>query len=270
MPTLVHNHFLVDPGSHIRLRDIDPADTGKLRKKTARQELEDVKTDLNELQSMLYANKRAALLVVLQGMDTSGKDGTIKHVMSAFNPQGCQVTSFKVPTEEERDHDFLWRVHRAVPRMGMVGIFNRSHYEDVLVARVDELVPHKVWEARYEAINAFEKFLADNGTIILKFCLHISKDEQRGRLQDRLEDPTDHWKFRTGDLTAREKWDDYMGAYEDAVNRCSTPWAPWYVIPADKKWYRNLIISRIVVARLRQLNMEWPALDPGMKGIEIK
>jgi PPK2 family polyphosphate:nucleotide phosphotransferase len=209
------------------------------------------------------------VLVILQGMDTSGKDGTIKHVMGAFNPQGCQVTGFKVPTEEELAHDFLWRVHRSVPRKGMVGIFNRSQYEDVLVVRVEKLAPKEIWSARYEAINAFEKLLADSGTVIVKFYLHISKEEQLERLRDRLQDPTDQWKFRVGDLAARERWEDYMAAYEDALSRCSTPWAPWYVIPADRKWYRNLVISRILVDRLRALNMEWPPLEEEARGITL-
>jgi PPK2 family polyphosphate:nucleotide phosphotransferase len=220
--------------------------------------LKDQRDRLRDLQAVLWAEGKHALLIILQAMDAGGKDGTIKHVMRGVNPQGCQVTGFKVPTQEELDHDFLWRVHKAVPRRGYIGIFNRSHYEDVLVVRVDELVPEAVWRQRYEQINHFEKLLADTGTTILKFYLHISKQEQRERFEARLDDPHKNWKFSMGDLEKRAQWDDYMEAYNEALSRCSTPWAPWYVVPADHKWYRNAVISRILVETLEGLDMRYP------------
>jgi len=260
----------VATGAKVRLSDYDPAETGEWKKKAAQEELLGLKKRLNDLQELLYATKKHALLVVLQGMDTSGKDGAIRHVMSAFNPQGCAVASFKVPTREELAHDFLWRVHKVTPPRGMVGIFNRSHYEDVLVVRVDGLAPQEVWACRYDAINAFERLLADNGVIVAKFFLHISKEEQKQRLSDRLNTPHSHWKFKVGDLTARAKWDEYMQAYEDALSRCSSDYAPWYIVPANKKWYRNLVISRILVETLEALPLEWPPLEPAACGIIIE
>jgi len=261
--------FWVKPGTRARLSEHDPEDTHDVKKEEAREEQAKLDGRLNELQELLYATEERALLVVLQGMDCSGKDGVIKHVVGAFNPQGCEVTSFKVPTAEELAHDFLWRVHKAVPRRGKVGIFNRSHYEDVLVGRVENLVPESVWEKRYDAINAFEQLLADNGVLIAKFFLHISPDEQKERLLDRYQDSHEHWKFRVGDLKTRAKWDEYERAYEEALSRCSTDVAPWYVVPGNKKWYRNLIVSRILVELLEGLNMEWPPLEPEAEGITI-
>ncbi len=262
--------YLIQPGSQVSLAEMDPADTGEWTKKTAKLELETLKERLNELQQLLYATQKHALLVVLQGMDTSGKDGTIKHVMGAFNPQGVQVTSFKVPTAEELAHDFMWRVHHNTPRLGMAGIFNRSHYEDVLVVRVEELVPESVWSARYELINAFERGLQLAGTVIIKLYLHISKGEQRRRLEKRLREPRSHWKFHMGDLRARARWRDYEIAYEEALSRCSTEAAPWYVVPADHKWYRNLVVSEILLKHLSALQLEWPPLEPEAKGIVIE
>jgi PPK2 family polyphosphate:nucleotide phosphotransferase len=266
----MHEHYILTPDEPARLaeRTTQPIEEG-LRKKKARALLAELQPRLNELQTLLYANRKHSLLLVLQGMDTSGKDGVIKHVVGAFNPQGCQVTGFKVPTSAELAQDYLWRVHRVTPPKGMVGIFNRSHYEDVVVVRVESLVPQEVWGKRYEHINAFEKLLADNGTVILKFFLHISHDEQRERLADRLADPTAHWKFNPSDLEARNKWDDYMAAYEDALERCNTPYAPWYIIPADRKWYRNLVVSRILLDRLEALQMEWPPLHEAWRDITI-
>ena len=266
---IVENRFWVEPGSKTLLKDHDPSDTREWTKKSALKALLPLRRQLNELQQLLYATEKHGLLVVLQGMDTGGKDGVIKHVMSAFNPQGCQVSSFKVPSKDELAHDFLWRVHKVTPRRGMVGIFNRSHYEDVLVVRVNSLVPKAVWRRRYEAINEFEEILAESGVIVLKFFLHISKEEQKERLSDRLADPTEHWKFRAGDLDARARWNDYTVAYEEAINRCSTKHAPWYIIPADKKWYRNLLVSQILVKTLQSLEMEWPHLESEAEGIEI-
>ena len=213
---------------------------------------------LDELQYLLYAEHQHALLIVLQGMDASGKDGTIRHVMSGFNPQGCRVTAFKVPTSEEADHDFLWRVHRAVPAKGDIAIFNRSHYEDVLVARVRTLVPKEVWSRRYEQINQFESLLKENDVTIVKLFLHISKDEQKERLEERLKDPTKQWKLAVADFDNRKYWDEYIAAYEDALARCSTDAAPWYIIPADRNWVRNLAITQILVETLESLKMKLP------------
>jgi PPK2 family polyphosphate:nucleotide phosphotransferase len=260
----------IEPGTEVSLSAYDPADAGGVKKSEALDELATLSKRLAELQTLLYANGKNALLIVLQGTDTSGKDGVVKHVAGAFNPQGVQVTSFKAPTEEELAHDFLWRIHKATPRRGMVGIYNRSHYEDVLVVRVENLVPKPVWQARYAAINAFEETLTQAGVIVVKFFLHISKDEQRARLIERLNDPKAHWKFRASDLTTRAKWDEYVRAYEVALTKCSTEHAPWYIIPGDKKWYRNLAISRILVDRLAALNMQWPPLEPAAQGIKIE
>ena len=251
--------FLVTPGSQVRLADHDPDFTGAYADKASTKAKRKAYVDrLQDLQEVLWAEGKHSLLIVLQATDAGGKDGTIKHVFRGVNPQGCRVTSFKVPTEEELDHDFLWRVHKAVPRRGQIGIFNRSHYEDVLVVRVEELAPEAVWRQRYEQINHFEKLLADAGTTILKFFLHISRDEQKERFEDRLQDPTKCWKFSGGDLKKRERWDDYVLAYEEALSRCSTPWAPWFVIPANHKWYRNLAISQIIVEALEKLDMRYP------------
>jgi PPK2 family polyphosphate:nucleotide phosphotransferase len=236
--------ILVPAGTQVDLTDYDPGYTGDYRdKEAAEAELKRNGKRLQELQEVLWAEGKHALLVVLQAMDAGGKDGAIKHVMRGVNPQGCQVTSFKVPSEEERDHDYLWRVHKAMPRRGYIGIFNRSHYEDVLVVRVHNLVPEAVWQARYEHINHFEKLLADTGTTILKFYLHISKEEQKQRFEARLRDPRKNWKFSIRDVEKRKDWDHYMRAFEDALSRCSTPWAPWYIVPANRKWYRNLVVS---------------------------
>ncbi|MHB9034031.1 MAG: polyphosphate kinase 2 family protein [Anaerolineae bacterium] len=262
--------YLVQTDSKITLADFKTDDTDGLDKKQTLEKLADLRLDLNRLQQLLYAEGRHGLLVVLQGMDTSGKDGVCRHVMSAFNPQGVQITSFKVPTAEELSHDFLWRIHRAVPRLGMVGIFNRSQYEDVLVVRVESLVPAKEWHRRYELINDFEESLTNSGLEVLKFFLHISKEEQRTRLQDRLEDPTEYWKFNVADLKTRAKWDEYQAAYEDVLNRCSPKNAPWYIIPADKKWFRNLLISQILKERLEALKLEWPPLADDAKGLTIE
>ena len=262
--------FRVKPGEKVSLADHDPADTGGVTKKQASEMVAELQGRLNELQELLYATEKYGLLVVLQGMDTSGKDGVIKHVVGTFNPQGCQVTAFKVPSSEELAHDFLWRIHKAVPGRGQVGIFNRSHYEDVLVVRVEGLVPEPVWRERYEAISEFEEALAENGIVVVKFFLHISKEEQRKRMEERLADRCEYWKFRLGDLKARAKWDEYMAAYEDALNRCSAEHAPWYIIPADRKWYRNLVISQILAETLGGLEMEWPPLEPGAEGIKIE
>jgi PPK2 family polyphosphate:nucleotide phosphotransferase len=262
--------FLVPPDADVRLVDYDPAYTGEFQDKDeTKDELKRNVKRLRDLQRVLWAESKHALLIVLQALDAGGKDGTIRHVFRGVNPQGCQVTSFKVPTEEELAHDFLWRIHKAVPRRGYIGIFNRSHYEDVLVVRVHNLVPEASWRPRYEQINQFEKLLADAGTTILKFFLHISREEQKERFEARLRDPRKNWKFSMGDVKERGHWDEYMRAYEEAMNRCSTSWAPWYVIPADHKWYRNLAISRILVDTLEELEMRYPPPLPDADRIVI-
>jgi len=262
--------FLIPPGSQVALSDFDAGYTGHYRSKAeTKEELKRNVEKLRDLQELLWAEGKHALLIVLQAMDAGGKDGTIKHVMRGVNPQGCQVTSFKVPTEEELDHDFLWRIHRATPRRGFIGIFNRSHYEDVLVVRVHNLVPEEVWQQRYEQINKFEKLLADTGTTILKFFLYISKEEQKERFEARLLDPRKNWKFSSKDVEERKLWDTYMAAYEDALSRCSTPWAPWYIVPADKKWFRNLSVSGIIVRALEGLELRYPPPLPGAESIQI-
>jgi PPK2 family polyphosphate:nucleotide phosphotransferase len=224
-------------------------------------ETKDLLKRLGELQAMLYADGRFALLVVLQARDAGGKDGTVRKVFGACNPLGCQVTSFKTPTPLELSHDYLWRVHQAVPAKGMLGIFNRSHYEDVLVVRVKDIVPKAIWSKRYDQINEFERMLDDNRVKIIKFFLHISPDEQAKRLRDRLSDPKKNWKFRAGDLDDRALWDDYTKAYRDALRLCSTPWAPWYVVPADDKKARNYFIARTVVDTLDALGLRYPKAD---------
>lgn len=248
----------VAPGSRVDLTALDPRDTHGISKSDAVDELEATRERLAGLQERLWAEDRQRILVVLQGMDTSGKGGTIEHVMGGLNPAGVVVTSFKVPTPVELAHDYLWRVHARVPQNGQVGIFDRSHYEDVLVVRVHELVPKKTWSRRFEQINAFERLLSEEGTTIIKCYLHISPEEQAERLQARLDDPTKRWKFRMGDLETRKRWDDFRAAYEDVLNRCSTSWAPWYVIPADRKWFRNLAVSRILLETLEELDPQYP------------
>ena len=262
--------FKVKPGSKVRLSDWDPDDTGKQRhKKDAESNLAHVIERLDVLQYLLYAENRRAVLVVLQAMDAGGKDGTIRQVMSGLNPQACRVTSFKQPSTEELAHDFLWRIHKAVPRKGEIGIFNRSHYEDVLVVRVHDLVPREVWSQRYDQINEFEKHLAESNITVLKFFLHISKDEQLKRFQARLQDSTKTWKFGEADITERERWDDYVQAYEDALSRCSTKHAPWYIIPANHKWFRNLAVAQIIADTLEGFDMKFPKPTIDVSKIKI-
>src|SRR6266852_3352300 len=247
---------IVKPGSKLRLKDRDPDETfGKSRSDKA---LEKTLERLQRLQHLLYADRRYALLIVLQALDAGGKDGTIRHVMSGVNPQGCKVTAFKVPSSEERSHDFLWRVHKAVPEQGDMGIFNRSHYEDVLVARVHHIVPKEVWSKRYRHMNDFERMLSENGVSILKFFLHISKEEQKRRLQARIFDPLRNWKLSLADFEERKYWDDYLKAYEDALHKCSTSWAPWHVIPADHKWFRNYLVAELTVQALEDMKLKYP------------
>lgn len=259
------------PKTEIRLDDLNSAYTGNLSgKKEAQKELAENTEALADLGYRLYAENRRALLVILQGMDTSGKDGTIRHAMKGFNPQSCRVTAFKTPTAEELDHDFLWRIHRKTPGRGEVGIFNRSHYEDVLIVRVHNLVPREEWRSRYERINAFEQLLRDDGIKIVKIFLHISKEEQRKRLQARLDDPKKRWKFRRADIDERRLWDDYVRAYDEALTRCNTPHAPWYIVPADKKWYRNLVVSRVLRHALEEMDPQIPPPEKDLDGMVVE
>jgi PPK2 family polyphosphate:nucleotide phosphotransferase len=260
--------FRVRPGTRVKLKEIDPAFKDRHENhNAATEEIEGYQKRLRELQELLYAERRRSLLVCLQAMDTGGKDGTINHVMSAMNPQGCRVAAFRQPSAEEAAHDFLWRVHRVAPARGEIAIFNRSHYEDVLIVRVHHLVPEQVWSRRYERINAFEKGLVEHDTHLLKFYLHISKEEQLKRFKDRLDNPVKQWKISEADYKERSFWDDYMAAYEDALSRCSTEHAPWYVIPADHKWFRNLAVARIVVEHMEGLQMSYPKPTVDLKQI---
>ena len=251
--------FKVQPGSRVKLKDIDASYKDRHENhEDAIAEIEKYRKRLRDLQDMFYADGRRALLICLQAVDTGGKDGTITHFLSAMSPQGCRVVPFRQPSVEEASHDFLWRIHRATPGRGQVVIFNRSHYEDVLVARVHSLVPKHVWFGRYDRINAFELGLVDAGTEILKFYLHISSEEQLSRFKERLDDPTKHWKISEADYKEHRYWDDYMAAYEEALSRCSTKPAPWFIIPANHKWFRNLAVARIVVEHLEGLDLRYP------------
>ena len=265
-----YTSYRVEPGAGISLSEIDPGASEHYRKKReVREELEANRRRIVELQARLYAENQKGLLIVLQATDTGGKDGTIRHVFEGVNPQGCRVSSFKAPSAEEANHDFLWRYHKSAPAKGRIGIFNRSHYEDVLVVRVKGLVDQEVWRARYGQINAFESNLVANGVTVLKFFLHISKDEQKRRLQSRLDDPEKRWKFSSSDLTERAAWDDYQRAFEDAINNCSTEQAPWHVVPANKKWYRNLVVARAIADTLERMDPRFPSVEPGLEDIEI-
>lgn len=253
-----------------KLGKVDPMSTPcAVEKGDAEDALDATHERLNELQEILYAEAKHAVLVVLQAMDTGGKDGTIRRVLGPLNPQGVRVSSFKQPTPEELAHDFLWRIHQEVPAKGMIRIFNRSHYEDVLVVRVHGMVPESEINRRYEQINTFERSLSENGVTILKFCLHISKEEQKQRLQDRLDRPDKHWKFSSGDLAERELWDNYMDAYETALSRCSTPWAPWYVVPANRKWYRDFAVGHILLDTLEDMDLRYPEPEAGLDKIVV-
>ena len=263
------NQFRVTPGSKVDLEKIDPNDKGDYESKdAARQETEEEIERMRQLQYLMYAEGKHSLLICLQGRDAAGKDGTINHVLWAMNPQGCTVKGFKVPTAEEAAHDFLWRYHKEMPARGQVTIFNRSHYEDVLVVRVHNLVPRQVWSQRYEQINAFEKHLADNGTHILKFYLHIDADEQLERFKSRIDDATKHWKISDSDYAERPYWDDYTKAFEAMLSKCSSDHAPWFVVPANRKWFRNLAISKIINDYLESLAMTFP--DPRVDIDDIK
>ena len=265
------DRYLVTPGSEPDLDGRDPRDTAAfpVDKGEGKRQLGALNDRLESLQELLYAEGKHKVLVVLQAMDTGGKDGTIRHVFDGVNPQGVKVASFKKPTPNELAHDYLWRVHRHTPGSGEITIFNRSHYEDVLVVRVHELVPEERWRRRYDQINAFEQLLAEEGTTILKFFLHISKEEQAERLRARLDEPTKQWKFSLGDLAERKRWDDYRAAYAEAIARTSTAHAPWYVVPADRKWYRNLVIATVLTETLEGLEMRYPEPDDDLDGVIV-
>ncbi len=261
----------VDPGSPPRLDRRDPGvREGADGKKEGLALLAENVERLAELHNRLYAEGTRAVLLVLQGMDTAGKDGTIRHVLTGVNPQGCHVVSFKEPSATELAHDYLWRIHAQCPARGEIGIFNRSHYEDVIAVRVRDLAPEKVWRRRYEQIRSFERMLADEGTAVLKVFLHVSRDEQRARLQERLDDPEKRWKFRAGDLDDRKLWDDYQEAYEEALRETSTDWAPWYVVPADHNWVRNLAVAELLVHELERLDPQLPEPDPGLEDATVE
>lgn len=262
--------YRVHPGNPLVLATLDPNTCEHYKhKKDIKKELEHLHQRLEDLQGRLYAENRRSLLIVLQAMDTGGKDGTIKHVFEGVNPQGCRVWSFKQPSVEELSHDFLWRYHQRTPQRGMITIFNRSHYEDVLIVRVKKMVPEEVWRQRYHLINEFEHMLSLNNITVIKFFLHISKDEQKQRLESRLENSDKRWKFSSSDLKERLLWDDYQKAYEEAINNCSTAYAPWYVVPANHKWYRNLVIARTIVDTLCAMNPQYPAAEEGLENIVV-
>jgi PPK2 family polyphosphate:nucleotide phosphotransferase len=261
----------IEPGHHVNLGVIDPAKVdGVWDKKSAAKQINKNTEKSRDLAYKLYAENQRAVLLVLQGMDTSGKDGTIRTVMTGINPQSCQIVPFKQPSTLELDHDFLWRIHQQVPRRGNIGIFNRSHYEDVLIVRVHNLVPESEWITRYERINEFERMLTEGRTTIVKCFLHISKEAQRARLQARLDDPDKRWKFSMGDLAERKLWDDYQEAYRVALERCNTPHAPWHIIPSDVKWYRNLVVSTLLLKTLERLDPKFPEAEEGLEGITVE
>lgn len=276
--------LLAKPGKQHSVSDFDPSFTGKLSKQDAKDQLAQDIEKLSELQSMLYAQDRYSILIIFQAMDAAGKDGTIKHVMSGINPQGCQVFSFKQPSAEELDHDYLWRINRCLPERGRIGIFNRSHYEDVLIAKVhpEIILSGKLpgietvkdidpdfWKRRYRQINDFERYLTENGTVILKFFLNVSKAEQKKRFMERLDDKAKNWKFSSADVKERQFWDEYMKAYADVLTETSTELAPWYVIPADNKWFMRYAVGRIICDRMKQLDLHYPKLsEEGLRKLE--
>jgi PPK2 family polyphosphate:nucleotide phosphotransferase len=265
----LRDRLRVKPGSHVDLSRWDADDDFGYDRDDADEEVARDLVRLENLQERLYAESKQSLLIVLQGIDAAGKDGTVKHVMTGFNPAGVNVAAFKVPTPPELAHDFLWRVHQRAPAKGEIAVFNRSHYEEVLVVRVHGLAPESTWKKHYDQINDFERLLDASGTRILKFFLWISPEEQLQRFQDRIDDPTKRWKFRSADLDERKLWKDYQAAFEDALTKCSTDWAPWYVIPANKKWFRNLAVARIVADTLEDMDPKYPDGEPGIEGLKL-
>jgi PPK2 family polyphosphate:nucleotide phosphotransferase len=262
--------FRVAPKTKVRLRDHDPGSTEGIEKREGRAASGQLIKQLDVLQELLYADGRHKMLVILQGVDACGKDGTIRAVFEGVNPQGVNVASFKRPTDQELGHDYLWRIHARLPQSGEISIFNRSHYEDVLVVRVHDLVPKERWSKRYEHIRAFEQMLVDEGTTIVKFFLHVSKEEQRTRLQERIDNPTKRWKFSAADLGERKLWDEYEAAFEEMLTKTSTKDAPWYVIPADRNWYRNLVVSQVLVDTLQQLDLRYPPADEDIAHLVVE
>jgi PPK2 family polyphosphate:nucleotide phosphotransferase len=265
------DRYRAKPGQKIKLSEFDPNDKSAFigDKPKGDQELIRLTQRLDAFQELLYAERKHKILIVLQGMDTSGKDGVISHVFEGVNPQGVRVASFKQPSLEEQAHDYLWRIHQQTPESGVIVIFNRSHYEDVLVVRVHALVPENVWKKRYDQINAFEKMLSEEGTLILKFYLNIDRDTQKKRLQELLDDETKHWKFSSADLKERQLWDDYMLAYEELLSKTSTDYAPWYIVPSNHNWYRHLVVTTVIDKTLAGLNMAYPPAEPGLDKIVI-
>ncbi|MGN6032521.1 MAG: polyphosphate kinase 2 family protein [Thermomicrobiales bacterium] len=269
-PTIHPRDFRIKPGSSVNLAKLETKQSGSFASsEDSHSELRFHRERIIALQERLWAEHKQSLLVILQATDTGGKDGTVRHVFEGVNPQGVAVTSFKQPTPDELDHDYLWRIHQHTPAKGEIAIFNRSQYEDVLVVRVHDLVPKRVWEKRYDQINDFEERLVETGTTIVKIFLHISKEEQKERLEARLDDPDKRWKFNLGDLTDREKWDDFQKAYQDMLERCSTDFAPWYVVPADRKWYRNVVVAAIVADTLEKMDPQFPKEAEGLDEIVI-
>jgi PPK2 family polyphosphate:nucleotide phosphotransferase len=271
LPKIDSSTHRLTPGSPIAIADLPTR--GKdfhPDRDAAENEFLKLRDEVIDAQVRLYAEGTQKLLIVFQAMDAGGKDGAIRHCFRGVNPQGVQVSSFKAPSTLERSHDYLWRIHARVPSSGMIGVFNRSHYEDVLVVRVDKLAPQEVWERRYDQINAFEKTLTEEGTRILKFFLHISRDEQKQRFEERLKDRSKHYKFESADVAKRKQWDDYMAAFEDVLNKCTTEHAPWHAIPSDQKWYRNLAIMNVIAQTLRDMDPQFPESDPGLKGLTIE
>ena len=266
------DRYRVKPDSKVGLAKWDPKETSAFDggKKSGKKRVAELCRRLDELQELLYAEGKHKVLLIFQALDAGGKDGTIRSIFEGVNPQGVKVASFKAPTPEELSHDFLWRIHKHTPGRGEIAIFNRSHYEDVLVVRVHDLVPEAVWSKRYDHINHFEKLLADEGTTILKFYLNIDQDEQKERFQERLDNPAKQWKFNIGDLAERKLWDKYMAAYEDVLSKTSTEWAPWYIVPANRNWYRNLVISEVIVKTLENLHMAYPEPQEGLDKIVIE
>jgi PPK2 family polyphosphate:nucleotide phosphotransferase len=266
----ISSRLLVRPDSNVKLSDFDPEDVFGWDRVKAGEQLEANLGRLSVLQQLLYAEAKRSVLVVLQGIDAGGKDGTIRHVMTGLNPQGVRVTSFKAPEGEERRHDYLWRIHKALPEFGQIGIFNRSHYEEVLVVRVHDLVPKDIWSGRYGEINDFERMLARNGTTIVKFLLYISKDEQLKRFHERIDNRAKNWKFNEADLTERKYWDEYMDAYDAVLRKCSTRYAPWYVIPANRKWFRNLAVSQILLDTMEDMDIKLPGPLADLSKVEFE
>jgi len=271
MATNFRDGLIVTPGKKVGLADWDPEDTlGWEKDQKTKRSLDKALERIDRLQYQLYAEHKRALLIVLQGRDAAGKDGTIRHVMTGVNPQGCTVVSFKKPSAEEASHEYLWRIHKAVPEFGNIGIFNRSVYEDVLVVRVHNFVPKEVWSKRYDQINKFEELLHDNNVRILKFFLHISKDEQKKRFQQRIDDPDRRWKISEADFDERKYWREYTDAYEAALTNCSTRHAPWFIIPSNKKWFRNLAVSHIIAETMEAMDMKFPKPTVDVKKLKWK